>query len=389
MKMYADLTGNCKKHRIKSLCANKMRKQKDRLDAAMPSILEGYCSNSDKPREEAEAEAKEFLQILEDSASYQFGKNHSIAYCLLGYFCAYYRYHYTIEFLTSFLNNAANEEDIRKGTACATRNGITVTMPKWGLSRSEYFYDKEKRIIAKGLSSVKFMNDKIAEELYDLSKRKTYNTFMELLIDINERSSINTRQLDILIKIDFFSEFGNQRELLRIVDLFYETFKRGTAKKISKTKVDGTSIADIISKYSTGETKSGVLSKSYTILDMDSLLLACERAIKDAHMDDLSDLVKVQNFKDVMGYVGYTSGKEEDRPKLYVLDVYPLKRRSDGKQFGYSIVTKSIGSGKESRFTVFNNVYHKEPVKSGDIILCKSYLREGQYFKITSYERIF
>lgn len=49
------------------------RKQKERLDAAMPSILEGYCSKSSQPREVAENEAKEFLQIIEDSASYQFG----------------------------------------------------------------------------------------------------------------------------------------------------------------------------------------------------------------------------------------------------------------------------------------------------------------------------
>jgi len=49
------------------------RKQKDRLDAALPSILEGYCNKSNKPRAEAESEAKEFLQVIEDSASYQFG----------------------------------------------------------------------------------------------------------------------------------------------------------------------------------------------------------------------------------------------------------------------------------------------------------------------------
>ena len=49
------------------------RKQRDRLEAALPSILEGYCSKSPQPREVAETEAKEFLQIIEDSASYQFG----------------------------------------------------------------------------------------------------------------------------------------------------------------------------------------------------------------------------------------------------------------------------------------------------------------------------
>lgn len=49
------------------------RKQVDRLEAAMPEILEGYCSKSDKPREIAEEEAKQFLQIISDSSNYQFG----------------------------------------------------------------------------------------------------------------------------------------------------------------------------------------------------------------------------------------------------------------------------------------------------------------------------
>ena len=61
------------------------RKDIDRLNKALPQILEGYCTKSSKPRNEAEQEAKAFLQIIEDSAYYQFGYNHSIAYCLLGY----------------------------------------------------------------------------------------------------------------------------------------------------------------------------------------------------------------------------------------------------------------------------------------------------------------
>ena len=49
------------------------RKRQDILDAAIPGILEGYCNKSDKPRDVAEDEAKAFLKIIEDSASYQFG----------------------------------------------------------------------------------------------------------------------------------------------------------------------------------------------------------------------------------------------------------------------------------------------------------------------------
>lgn len=308
---------------------------------------------------------------------------------MLGYLCAYYRYYHPIEFITSFLNNAANEDDIRNGTAYANKVGIKITMPKWGLSKSEYFFDKEKNIITKGLTSIKFMSSGIAEELYQLAHERTYTKFVDVLADLDSKTSINTRQLDILIKIDFFSDFGNQRELIRITEMFYDTFKKGQAKKISKDKVDGTPLEPIVSKYSVGVTKSGGVAKSYTLLDVKSIMSEVEDAIKAIHMDDLSDLLKVRNFVDVMGYVGYVSGREEDRRKLYVLDVYTLVRKKDNKQFGYSVVTKSIGSGVESRFTVVNKIYDQDPIKKGDIIYCKSFDRNGQYYRLTGYTKVY
>lgn len=364
------------------------RKQKDRLDAAMPSILEGYCEKSSKPRDEAEKEAKEFLQVIEDSSSYQFGKNHSVAYCLLGYLCAYFRHYYPVEFLTSFLNNAANDEDISNGTAYASRVGINITMPKWGVSKGEYFFNKEKRAIAKGLSSIKFLGPKVADELYDLANGRTYDSFIDVLRVIDQQSSLDARQLDILIKIDFFSDFGNQRELLRINDMF-NMFKKGDAKQIKKSAVDGTELEAIIKRYAVGTTKSGGMAKSYTLIDVWAILYEIESAIKAIGMDDLSDITKVLNFKDAMGYIGYVSGKPEDRPKLYITDMYPCTRKRDGKQFGVKVVTKSIGSGKESSFTIFNRVHDKNPVSKGDIILCKRYERDGQYFTMTDYEKVY
>lgn len=365
------------------------RKQRDRLEKALPDIMDGYCKKSDKPRDEAESEAKEFLQIIEDSSSYMFGYNHSIAYCLLGYLCAYYRYYHPIEFVTAFLNNAANDDDIRSGTAYATRVGIMVTMPKWGLSRSEYFFDRDRNIIAKGLTSIKYMSNGIAEELYDLSKKTKYTHFVKLLGDLDAKTSVNTRQLDILIKLDFFSDFGNQCELLRISDMFYNFFNKGQAKKIAKNKVDGTPLGTIVSKYAVGVTKAGGIAKSYTLLDIWSIMVEAEDAIKAANLPDLSDVLKVRNFIDVMGYMGYVSGREEDRRKLCVLDLYPVKRKRDNKQFGYSIITKSIGSGKESRFTVFNKVYDLEPIHKGDIIFCGGYEKDGRYFTMTRYEKLY
>ena len=362
------------------------RKQKDRLDAALPAILNGYCDRSSQPREVAEQEVKEFLQVIEDSASYQFGYNHSVAYCLLGYLCAYYRYYYPMEFLTSFLNNAANDDDIQNGTAFAHKIGIKVTMPKFGVSRGEYFYDKERKIIAKGLSSIKYMGSAVADELYEMAK-KHYTHFVDILSDVND-SKIDARQLEILIKLDFFSDFGNQRELLRIKSVFDDVFKKGEAKQVRKDKIQSTPLEPIVEKYSIGVTKSGGEAKSYTLLDVHSILVESEDKIKSVGLPDFDDLTKIRNFADIMGYVGYTSGKEEDRRKLYVLDVVPLKRKKDGKQFGYSIFTKSIGSGKESRFTVRNSLYSTHPINRGDIIYCGSFERNGEYFTLTGFHKI-
>jgi len=314
--------------------------------------------------------------------------NHSIAYCLLGYLCGYYRYYHPLEFVTSFLNNAANDEDIRNGTAYATKVGIKVTMPKWGVSKGEYYFDRDKNIIAKGVTSIKYMSEQLADEMFILSKNH-YERFIDLVADLKSKTSINSRQLEILVKLDFFSDFGNQRELLRIIDVFSQLLKDGEVKQIKKESVDGTPFGEIIAQYSNGKTKNGAESKSYVIQDIHAIMRGVEDAIMAARLEDLPDIVKIQNFHDAMGYVGYTSGKEEDRRKLYVLDVFPLARKSDGKKFGYSVITKSIGSGVESRFTVFNRVFDKEPIHKGDVIYCKGYERNRQYFTLTFYDKVY
>lgn len=367
--------------------------KKKGTETLLPEIrsrfIEYSSTHYDITPEECERVIEPFIQVILDASAYAFSWNHSDPYSATGYICGYLRYHRPLEFLTAALNIFGDNLDkTAEITKYASKVGIDVTLPKWGFSRGDYYFDPEKRVIAKGLGSIKYMSEAIANELYDLSKRKKYIRFVDVLKDIDQETSLNSRQLDILIKLDFFSEFGNQRELLRIVDMFVK-FKKGEAKQIKKSEVDGTEIESIVSRYAVGTTKTGNVAKSYTLIDVMAILREIEDRIKEINMDDLSDLTKVQNFYDVMGYIGYVSGMEQDRRKLYVLDVKPVYRNKDHKQFGYGIITKSIGSGKESRFTVLNWIYNKDPIKKGDIIYCRHYEREGQYFKLTDYSKVF
>lgn len=307
---------------------------------------------------------------------------------MLGYYCAYFRYYHPVEFITAFLNNAANDEDSKTGATLARLYGIRMSLPKFGYSKGDYFFNSEKKIIAKGVSSVKYLSANVANELYDIAQEHNYTYFVDVLYDICQNTSADARQIDVLRKIDFFSHFGNQRELLRICDIF-ELFNKGKAKQIKKGSMSDTAIENIVKKYATDKTKSGAEAKSYTLLDVRSIMRECEDLIKSASMPDLSDIIKIKNFEDIMGYAGYSSGKETDRPKLYVKEVYPLKRKSDNAQFGYSIITQSVGSGIESRFTVFNKIYNADPIHKNDVILCKGYQRDGVYFTLTKYEHIY
>lgn len=366
--------------------------KKKGTETLLPEIEERFIKYSSQHYEITEEKCHEvikpFIQVILDASAYAFSWNHATPYSAIGYICGYLRYYYPYEFLTAALNIFSdNSEKTAEITKYANRHGIQITMPKWGVSRSTYAFDKERKMISKNLTSIKYMSSNVAEELYELSQQKNFDYFVDVL-EALANTSINTRQLEILIKLDFFSEFGNQRELLRIMDLFYDTFKRGNAKQIAKSKVVGTLLDSIVQKYAVGVTKSGGEAKSYTLLDIDSILREAERLILSIKMEDLSDVEKVRNFADVMGYVGYVSGKEEDRRKLYVVDVHKLVRKKDGKQFGYSVITKSIGSGVESRFTVLNKVYDETPIKKGDIIYCEAWSREGQYFRMIKYEKI-
>ena len=224
------------------------RKQMDRLQKALPQILEGYCSMSDKPRDVAEDEAKTFLKIIEDASSYMFGYNHSTGYSMIGYICGYLRYYYPREFITAYLNNANNDDDIKLGTELAKQLQIPIHSIKFRHSTAKYSCDKNG--IYKGIASVKFLNDDAANDLYAIRDEK-FDTFIDLLVRIKDLR-VDSRKLDILIKLDFFSEFGGINYLLVCNSLFDKYYGKKQMKK-EKLYEDGLDF-DVIRKYAGKET---------------------------------------------------------------------------------------------------------------------------------------
>ena len=363
------------------------RKKPEDLEKILPDILNGYCEKSPQPREIAEQEAKEFLQIISDASSYMFGYNHSVGYCMIGYLCAYLRYYHPYEFITAYLNNANGEEDVKNGNELATLYGIKIVPPRFGFSKDKYLPNKEEKVIAKGISSVKYMNADVANELYELAEAGKPKSFMELLQLMNERTHLDTRQRDILVKIDYFIEYGNAKELLRMVEMF-SFFKNGTMKKISKEKLTP-QVEAIVSQYATNIAKNGATAKSYTFTDMPGLLRHMEQVVRDMHIQDFDLKSKMQDQLENLGYIDLTTDKKEDRRKLVIMDVFPLKSKANKEVWGYALQTRSIGSGKTSRLTVRSRIFDKKPLKRFDVIYASDVRQERTgYWYLIGYDYV-
>jgi DNA polymerase-3 subunit alpha len=125
------------------------------------------------------------------------------------------------------LNNAQNQNDINDGHELARIKNIKIRPIKFGKSRINYYPDKETNSIYKGISSIKGFGEKIdiANELLQFVE-KHYTTFIDLLIDIEENTSLGDSKTETLIKLNYFSDFGRNRKLL---DIFTE-FTKGKNK---------------------------------------------------------------------------------------------------------------------------------------------------------------
>lgn len=323
------------------------RKQMDRLQAALPQILEGYCNKSSKPREEAEKEAKTFLQIIEDSSNYMFGYNHSTGYSMIGYTCGYLRYYYPKEFITAYLNNANNDDDISMGTQLAEDMNIKIHPIRFRHSTAKYSCDDTG--IYKGIESIKFLNNEVANELYELREYQ-FDSFIDLLVKLNDLS-INSRQLDILIKLDFFEEFGEINKLLKQVEYFDVVYGK---KQFKKAKLVDLNIPlEIAEKYATK-----VTDKTLTGVDTNGLLNELVNKCIKYIPTTLMDRFKYEN--ECLGYV-ITAQPTANRRLYYVTNINATKYLT-------TITLHEIFSGKTRAVKMWTSAYNRNPFSKGDVL---------------------
>lgn len=196
----------------------------------IPQIKVGFAKTMAEQygmsKEESDKVIADFIQVIMDASNYLFSLNHSQPYSYEGYVSGWLRYHYPLQFLTVALNiNQGKEEKTGALTAYAHKVGIAIKPPKFRHSRSAYFCDTETNCIYKGLGSIKYMSEQVAEALYGMRDMQ-FGNFIDVLFALQQlKDKPDSRQLDILIKIGYFEEFGSAKALLLGVEIFNKFYK--------------------------------------------------------------------------------------------------------------------------------------------------------------------
>ena len=291
---------------IKKIAKKKFKEEE--LKELKEKLLQGWINKVGK-----EEGFHETWQVVEDAAHYSFNASHALSVAIDSLYGAYLKAHYPLEYFTVTLSLYSDDMERTANLINELKYfNIKIHNVKFGKSGADYMMDKETNSIYKGISSIKFCNAQIADELYELSKNN-YNSFPELLRDINEKTSVNSRQLIILTILDFFSDFGKNKYLLDVIQLcngVKEDKKNGikakpallTVKQIKKDKMEELGISEyLMTKYAGKET-----AKQYSQIDNLGLVNEMIKRIENKPLDVISQVKAEQLY---LEYVIYTNPK--------------------------------------------------------------------------------
>jgi len=320
------------------------------INGYIKTMKEKYGISEEKSNEDITA----FIQVIEDASNYLFSLNHSQPYSYLGYVAGYLRYYYPLEFLTAALNNSDNEDKQMELIKYTKSIKIKLLAPRFRHSIGQYMYEKETNSIYKGIGSIKYMNEKIGNELYEL-RDNHYDSFVDLLKDL-QNTTLDSRQINILIKINFFEEFGNVNTLLEIKRIF----DKYDGKKIFRKNSSEIDI-DMLRRYASKETAKQIKVEDTTPLIRDLVASVHEKT-------SIEDMLK--NEIEHLGYC-QTVCPGADKRDYFVLSVAKKSKI-------VNILLYEIFSGKTRNVKMWASQFSRYPFGDGDILHITALSKEHQ-----------
>lgn len=177
------------------------KKKLQLMNSLKPIFIEGAKQNVD------EATAAKVWDMMATFGRYGFNKSHSVAYSIIGYACAFLKYHYPLEWWASVLTHADSKE-INEVFYKYVKDMLLP--PDINLSTEEITIDYDNKKLRQKLSAISGLGGKVAEkivnmrpfaDLKDFTKKKPCGPAMvRKLIYIGALDSLMPPEADTMLK---------------------------------------------------------------------------------------------------------------------------------------------------------------------------------------------
>lgn len=311
--------------------------------------------------EEAQKNAEDVWVIINDNCKYGFNSAHAFCMALDSSYQAWLKVHYPYEFYEVLLQHYSDKGNKKKVSLLKQEMkkafGISEGHYRFRVDNRSFVADKDNKRINPALSSIKGLSYSLSQKLYDIRDEK-FNSFVDLLKRLKE-IKVSSDQLDILIKIGYFEEFGNINFLLTIVKYFNLLYDR---KQIDYNFIEKNNIPLWIIQ-SCAKTQTEKMFKNFDSIELIDKIIYELGEIKTSIVEKM----KYQN--DLLGYVDLVLPKTS-KEYYYVSAIN-----------GSMITLYQLCSGDTLKIKIRSNTMKNSPFFENDIIKVLEINQEKKFVK--------
>lgn len=298
-------------------------------------------------------------KVIEDAAAYSFNSSHALCTATDALYGMYLKTNYPLEYFTVCFN--AYSDDIETTAQLSSELdyfGLHMGEPVFREARSEYTFDKETNTIHKGIASVKGVSAKDADALYEMRDTE-FDDFVDVLHEIGDKKVVHMDKLKNLITINFFKEFGGNKKLLALYEVYREW---GGRKQIKKEKAPDWMRGIDMSQY--GEETD----KMYKNLDMRQMLKDYAATLPD------ESLSVTEQIKEDIKLAGTPLLRIESDPPMYYVMALDTKFTPWGTFY-------NLNTGEITKAKVQKKKYNTRPFKERDVLYISGFEEKPKWYK--------
>lgn len=332
---------------IKAIAKKHPEKVKPLKERFIAGFKQKIIADDNIPEKEAQEASEKVWQIINDSCGYGFNSAHAYCMSIDSLYCAYLKANYPYEFYETLLQFHSDRGEKDKVAALKsemeTAFGIKEGQYKFGRDNRKFVIDKENHCIQPSLLSIKGLSQGLANDLYELGKEH-FNSFLELLPRLKALKTGNSAKIDTLIRLNYFSDFGNIGKLLMIVKI-YEQYAESTIIKKEKCLID----REIMLRFAT-ETE-----KQYRIIDKKKFVsYLCDNSTPEPY----TLAQRLKDEQELLGRNVYVDSKLKYQG--FVIDV--------NTSFSPKITLYDLSTGKTETIKCYKRTFAEQPLAKGMII---------------------